>query len=1517
MHSGFRLLVIVAALLAPAIAAQELPFTHFTPGSGIAPLPTASVQKILQDHLGYIWLAFYSSGLSRYDGHSMENYGVQDGLADLTVREIVEDSSHYLWVGSESGLVVSAEPLDRYEPGRRLRFVRAVGNTPLLQSRIRRNCLAVDRAGWVWVGTQGGLTRYRRDADGSLKVGTVASGSAAPTAGTTCLYASGDGSVIAALSDGQTVIFNADGAVKGLLPTTALQPSAFFEKDGQLWIGGVDGAIWRLTNGTPQKISTHLRERIVGFLDGGDGSVWAGSLGSGALRIGAAGDLLVVRGANGLLGDTIWHLLRDREGNIWIGQNGGVSRLRSDYRAFLNYGQTSLVKEPHGPAEPSAFAVLPPNAQVRPWGAWTWIAGSSGLNVIATRGIESALTNEDGLQSHSIYSLGYDALGRLWIGSVAGVDCIAPSTVSPPSLQGSAKRAVMLMGHAATLTGYKLDTTYSIRPAKLADGTDGVWFVGTSGVALLAGGEWFLFRSAAGLPPAGGTSLAADDRGTVWIATPDRGVFASTEPITLRDLRAAVDSSRVINKSFFRGVWSQAQGAPSNSIRSLLWYRDRLWVGSSAGLSVIQSRPLATNVFFGRSTLGGELVVGMAVSPKSGNVWVSQNGGLVEIDAQRLVPLSRVTKAEGLIDDEAWAYGPVACDAGGRVYFATPSGVSIYDPHVATTRTPPPIVRLRQIDLRQPRRGTSNELTIEYAALSYSDETRTRYRTRLFGYDSSWSAEKTDTKIRYTNLPAVLLARDYTFQVIARTGNSGWSAPVSHQLSVLPPAWLRWWAALGYVVLLLALLSLFNRLRTTKLAARNRSLEALISQRTEEIRRQAEAMETMDNIVRLINREVALEDVLKSILEEGRRLFPRADAAVYLRFDHERGRTEVVAVSGYDPSLFAGIYLSRQEAIRRYTERAVQLSEGVYLIRNVTDEFTTLAGASKTRHLPVPQAMLAMAVTLGGRIEGFLVFDNFTDENAFGPADLQMLARLREHAVSAISKADMLHQLQIKNQLAEEANRAKSTFLANMSHELRTPMNAIIGFSEILAERLESKIEPKYLGFLRSILSSGQHLLSIINDILDLSKVEAGRMEIFPERFPVRAAIESVCAVMRGMSARKSLAFTIDIADDVTDIETDLAKFKQVLYNLLSNAVKFSGSGAEIIIRARREISAEIREGLAVSVIDQGIGIPDEHMMRIFDEFHQVDSAMSRQHGGTGLGLALVKKFVELQNGSIEVRSGVNRGSEFTFRLPMKFEGVSIPSPIVQPDGSVIPPGPRVLVVEDEDTSFESLQAYLQSAGYVAVRARTGEEALRLAKTMSPTAVTLDIVLPGMEGWDVLRKLKSDPATADVPVVIVSLVDNRELGLALGADDYFVKPVDWPRLLRRLSVLTARSPRGGRLLVIDDDASVHEMLETELSRQGYSIAKAYNGTEGLEMAQRTLPDVIILDLAMPGVSGFEVAAALREKESTAKIPILIFTAKELTAGERESLRRGVSGLVTKGSSAGSRLISAIRGLNVG
>lgn len=508
-------------------------------------------------------------------------------------------------------------------------------------------------------------------------------------------------------------------------------------------------------------------------------------------------------------------------------------------------------------------------------------------------------------------------------------------------------------------------------------------------------------------------------------------------------------------------------------------------------------------------------------------------------------------------------------------------------------------------------------------------------------------------------------------------------------------------------------------------------------------------------------------------------------------------------------------------------------------------------------------------------------------------------------------------ELSDANLKISQADRMKSQFLANMSHELRTPLNSIIGFSDILLSRLGDELSEKYMKFLSNINTSGQHLLGIINDLLDLSKIEAGRMEVNPEKFPLENIIQGVCTIMKGVATKRGIQFEVNIADNLPPLEADSIKIKQILYNLISNAVKFSPDQSTITISAdllEAEKSPLGEQSIQFAVVDRGIGIAPENHERVFQEFQQVDNSSTRQFQGTGLGLALVKRFVELHNGQIRLESDHGKGSTFTVILPRRFI-LNRPTPdqvqpIVASDNT-----PRVLVVEDDLSSYEAISRELAVAHYVPVRARFGEEAIKLAHSVQPVAITLDIILPDIDGWDVLKKLKQDPDTCDIPVIIISMLGNRELGMALGADDYFVKPLDGSRLLRRLSEIVPRdSVRHPRILIIDDEQDVHDMFDEMLASSGYLVDHAITGKEGIAKCFETPPSLIVLDLMMEGMDGFEVAAFLKSNPKTRYLPILILTGKDLDAGDRKRLTGKISALVEKGKTSPSQLVQTIKSL---
>jgi signal transduction histidine kinase/DNA-binding response OmpR family regulator len=506
-------------------------------------------------------------------------------------------------------------------------------------------------------------------------------------------------------------------------------------------------------------------------------------------------------------------------------------------------------------------------------------------------------------------------------------------------------------------------------------------------------------------------------------------------------------------------------------------------------------------------------------------------------------------------------------------------------------------------------------------------------------------------------------------------------------------------------------------------------------------------------------------------------------------------------------------------------------------------------------------------------------------------------------------------ELEEARELSEVANRTKSQFLANMSHELRTPLNAIIGYSEILQEDAADNGQEQLVPDLKKIEGAGRHLLGLINDILDLSKVEAGKMDVFVEEIDISSLLDEVRSIITPLVAKNGNKLEVRVADHVGSMRSDRTKLKQCLLNVLSNASKFTQDG-KLTVQVRRLVT----DGpmIQIMISDTGIGMNEEQIGRLFQAFSQADASTTKKFGGTGLGLAITRHFCRLLGGDISVASAPDIGSTFTIILPdqapepARLTTAMEPareSPRSNPVDAALP-AVTVLVVDDDPAARDLLTTNLGREGYRTIQARGGDEALELARKLRPDAITLDVLMPKKDGWTVLAALKADPELRDIPVIMVTVAPDRGIGLSLGAAEVMTKPVDRGELTSLLRQLLSRD---GPILVVEDDVATRDTVRHTVEKMGLTVAEVTNGRLALTwLAENPMPALILLDLMMPEMDGFEFLDTFNRRADWRHVPVIVITAKQLTAAERALLAGRARIVIRKGASIDTDIAEAIR-----
>ena len=691
------------------------------------------------------------------------------------------------------------------------------------------------------------------------------------------------------------------------------------------------------------------------------------------------------------------------------------------------------------------------------------------------------------------------------------------------------------------------------------------------------------------------------------------------------------------------------------------------------------------------------------------------------------------------------------------------------------------------------------------------------------------------------------------------------------------------------------------------IAIQNVRLFKEVAARTEALTRSVEEMRALGEVGQAVSSTLDIHTVLATIITRAVELSQADAGGTIYEFD------EVEAV--FVPRASHGMSDAMVASLRDSRIRIGETSLGKCAQQRAPFQMADIALMSEgpVRDLLLREdvrAVLAVPLLREERIVGGLVIRRKV-AGEFSPSVVTLLQTLASQSVLAIQNARLFQEVREKSQQLEVASQLKSQFLANMSHELRTPLNAIIGVTEMLHEdavdlKRDNELEP-----LGRVLRAAKHLLALINDILDLSKIEAGKMDIHIESFAIAPLINDVVQTIGAMAAKNGNSVVVDCAADMGTMRADQTRIRQALLNLVSNANKFTERGTVTIV-ARRTADAG-PEWVTMAVTDTGIGLTPEQMGKLFQEFVQADASTTRKYGGTGLGLAISRRFCQMMGGDITVASKPGQGSTFTIRLPAEV-GIAQPAAAAR-DAAVARPSaaqsrfPTVLVVDDDPTVREVIARHLTREGFSVATASGGQEGLRLARELHPVAITLDVMMPDIDGWTVLAAIKGDPELADIPVVLVTIVDEKNRGYALGATDYMVKPVDRARLS---GVLRNICGAGGRqALLVDDDEMMRRGMRLALEQDGWQVAEAENGRVALARLAEKRPDIIMLDLMMPEMDGFEFLVEMRSHAEWRDIPVLVVTAKDLTAEERSQLNGDVERVLQKGAAELDELLAEI------
>lgn len=1197
---------------------------------------------------------------------------------------------------------------------------------------------------------------------------------------------------------------------------------------------------------------------------------------SGVLWIGTAAGLTRWDGhatnfttTNGLVAGQIRTITQTPNGTLWFGGDQGLSRYQDGQ--FIRYTATN------------GLPTLGVNKIAAGHDNALWIATDAGLIRFSDGTFVPVLANE--IPDAQAVAVAND--GTVWCGTSIGVWRL---TVSP-----NPNEPAKVLSRISTFDGLIDD-----RVTALHESPDRALWIGTRGGLCRYDGVRFLnFSEKDGLPANTVVDIHSSSDGVIWVASAN-GAVGSYDPKTFQYYGIA------------DGMTSPGLGQGVVAKDGTVWVGNWFPQGSQIGLYSIGSSGLTNHSI----TPPNSWITDVTQAP-DGSIWILTQNGIVRF---RQNDIRTFTRADGLQNEGS---GTAEWDAEGRLWFkhANPGGITRYDGKRFESLQPPPgkswpdrISRMRlfgtnQIWLAAPSgawlyNGTNLTVFTSTNGLPSSDTSDFAAADDGSTLIATWGGiARFDGSKSTTNYLAARdgLSDNRVYEIFRDSRKIWWFATIGGGLS-------RWdgkvWSTL----------TTFDGLSGNGIRGIMEGPEGVYWISTEAGLTRYEPNKTKPNSPRL---EIAAE------LDYGDRPnLPPIEIGQRVRFKFDtpdiRTRPET---RRYRWMLAPGAFLASALPSTQWTDGSsatefdrVFDQKGAYTVavQYIDRDFNYSDPTVRHFSIYLPWQQNAWIIMPAGAS----IFGLFGTSLFFGfryYTKRREAERLRDQMLDQERRAR--HALETKNaqlerarDLAESASRTKSTFLANMSHELRTPLTAIIGFTEILQSEVDASAKPEQAEDLNRIYDSAKHLLGLINGILDLSKIEAQKMELHLENFAIKPLVDDVAHMMKPLVEKKSNELAVVCPPDIGMMHADPVKVRQSLLNLLGNANKFTDNGRVTLSVARQGSQIQF------AVSDTGIGMAPDQIAKLFQAFTQGESSTARKYGGTGLGLTITKHFAEMMGGTISVASEPGQGSTFTILLPDQVTAPSLPEPSGLPgDEKPVGQGQCLLVIDDDPNVHRLIERTLGPEGFVIRSALTGKDGLRLARELRPAVITLDVMMPHTDGWTVLSALKSDPDLCNIPVVMLSIVGDKELGFALGASDYLIKPVDRSQLLNTLErYLPERN--GQHVLLVEDDVNIREMIRRMLQNEQVELLEAENGALGIESIKKRIPGLILLDLMMPVMDGFQVLAELHKNPDWRQIPVVVVTAKDLNEGDRLRIAGQAERIMQKGVLTKDDLVLEVRNL---